>query len=176
MTDAGRLSALGLGLLGGMLIAFACLHDGEPVRASDTDHFEDYALCTGAVGADWKSRARYNPSAKAYQYHDSAVDIDGVWLLDYGTGRLLGTACDRSQGKIIGWAEVDLVKEFQLKPQQKVHFAMTTGEVGVGQAALYVIETTTGQMGIYTMIPQPGSDPAVVINRHDMSKFRKPKT
>jgi hypothetical protein len=175
MTDAGRLSALGLGLLGGVLAAFACLHQGEPVHAGDTDHFEDYALCTGAISADWKSRARFNASANAYKYYTTSVEIDGVWLLDYRTGRLLGSACERKQGQIIGWAEVDLAKEFGIKPKQKVHFAMTTGEIAAGQAALYIIETTTGQMGIYTMVPQPGGNPAVVINRHDISVFRKPK-
>ena len=47
---------------------------------------------------------------------------DGVWLLDYRTGRLLGSLIDRNNGKIVSWAEVDLVSEFGLTPRADVHF------------------------------------------------------
>ena len=52
-------------------------------------------MCTGAVAV--------NPRAPT----------DGVWLLDYRAGKLLGTVIDRTQGKIVGWAEVDLVERVQ---------------------------------------------------------------
>jgi hypothetical protein len=176
MTDAGRLAALALGLLGGMLVAFACLRDGAPARAGDTDHFEDYGLCTGAINVEYflKER-RWSPDAKAFKWSRDPVNIDGIWLLDYRTGRLLATACDKTEGKILGWAEVDLVNEFHVAPRQTVHFAMTTGQVGPGQAALYIMETTTGQMGIYTMAPKADGTSGVIILRHDVSPFRKPK-
>jgi hypothetical protein len=61
---------------------------------------------------------------------------DGVWLLDYRSGKLLGTLIDRNQGKIVGWAEVDLTSEFGIPPRQNVHFLMTTGNITQGQAAL----------------------------------------
>src|SRR5262249_8838316 len=77
------------------------------------------------------------------------------WLLDYRAGKLLGTVIDRNQGKIVGWAEVDLVTEFGVQPKQPVHFLMTTGMIAQGQAALYVAETTTGKFGVYTMGPRP---------------------
>jgi hypothetical protein len=97
---------------------------------------------------------------------------DGVWLLDYRAGKLLGTLIDRVNGKIIGWAEVDLVSEFNLPPRQNVHFLMTTGMIAQGQAALYVAETTSGKFAVYTMGQRPDGKPGVMIKKHDMVLFR----
>src|SRR5438034_6577719 len=94
------------------------------------------------------------------------AQVDGVWLLDYKSGKLLGTVIDRTQGKIVGWAEVDLQTEFNIAPKQDVHFMMTTGYITQGQSALYLAETTTGQMGVYTMGPGQTAG-GVVIRRHD---------
>ncbi|MBI3721525.1 MAG: hypothetical protein HY248_03145 [Fimbriimonas ginsengisoli] len=80
---------------------------------------------------------------------------------------------DRNLGKIIGWAELDLVSEFGITPRQNVHFLMTTGNISQGQAALYIAETTTGKFGVYTMGPRPDSQPGVMIRRHDMVPFRQ---
>ena len=112
---------------------------GPAARAQAyTDRFEDYIIATGEVAT--------NPN----------VPTDGVWMLDYRAGKLLGTVIDRTQGKISGWAEVDLVTEFGLPPRKDVHFLMTTGMVAQGQAALYVAETTSGKFGVYTMGLRPG--------------------
>jgi hypothetical protein len=124
--------------------------------ASSNDRYQDYVLCTGAVSANGKA------------------PTDGVWLLDYRGGKLLGTVIDRTTGKIGGWAEVDLVTEFGIAPKQDVHFLMTTGTIAQGQAALYVCETATGKFGVYTM----GNGEAgggVQIRRHDMTTFRAAK-
>jgi hypothetical protein len=85
----------------------------------------------------------------------------------------LGTVIDRNNGKIVGWAEVDLVTEFGIAPKQNVHFLMTTGNIAQGQAALYVAETTTGKFGVYTMGPRPDNQNGVSIRRHDMVMFRQ---
>ena len=99
------------------------------------------------------------------------VQTDGVWLLDYKAGKLLGTVVDKNQGKIVGWAEVDLRTEFGLAERADVHFLMTTGYITQGQSALYLAETSSGQFGVYTMGPgQNGS--GMVIRRHDLTKFR----
>ena len=135
----------------------AILWAGRPREAlACTDRFEDYILCTGAVET--------NPR----------VPTDGVWMLDYRAGKLLGTVIDRSQGKIVGWAEVDLVTEFGLAPHKDVHFMMTTGMVAQGQAALYIAETTSGKLGVYSMGLRPDGQPGVMIKRHDLVLFRQP--
>jgi hypothetical protein len=122
--------------------------------AASNDRYQDSIMATGAVTV--------NPK----------IQTDGVWLLDYKAGKLLGTVIDRNQGKIVGWAEVDLATEFGLQRAADVHFMMTTGYITQGQSALYLAETTTGQFGVFTM--GPGANGAgVAIRRHDMTKFRQ---
>ena len=154
MRDSGRILWLVVGLLvGGLSAGWTILRPREAQAAND--RFEDYILCTGAVSI--------NPK----------VPTDGVWLLDYRGGKLLGTVIDRNLGKIIGWAEVDLVTEFGLPPRQNVHFMMTTGSIAQGQAALYVAEVTSGKFGVYTMGPRTDGQPGVMIKRHDLVLFRQ---
>jgi hypothetical protein len=155
MNDSGRWLWLTAGLVLGAAGVWLYLGANKPVLAAN-DRFEDYVMCTGAVGV--------TPRAPT----------DGVWLLDYRSGKLLGTVIDRTIGKIVGWAEVDLVKEFNIAPRQNVHFLMTTGNISQGQAALYVAETMTGKFGVYTMGPRPDGLPGVTIRRHDLVPFREP--
>jgi hypothetical protein len=154
MKDSGRLLWLTVGMLLGGLVTVLYVGRYPQARAGN-DRYEDYILCTGAVAV--------NPRAPT----------DGLWLLDYRAGKLLGTLIDRAHGKIIGWAEVDLVTEFGLPPRQNVHFMMTTGMISQGQAALYVAETSTGKFGVYTMGGRPDGKAGVMIKRHDLVLFRQ---
>lgn len=156
MNDRARFLWMFAGLVLGAAGALLYLDRPRDVRAGNDRH-EDYILCTGAVSVG---------GAKA--------PTDGVWVLDYRAGKLLGTVIDRTNGKLVGWAEVDLLTEFNIKPMQNVHFMMTTGNIAQGQAALYLAETATGKFGVYTMGPRPDSKPGVVIRRHDMVAFRQP--
>ncbi len=124
-------------------------------EAANSDRYDDYILCTGSVATSLKS------------------PLDGVWLLDYRAGKLLGTVIDRTGGKIVGWAELDLVTEFGLPPRQNVHFLMTTGQIAQGQAALYIAETTSGKFGVYTMGMRSDGQAGVIIRRHDLVMFRQ---
>lgn len=129
-------------------------HQPPLLQAGGSDRYEDYVMCTGA--------ATLNPKAPT----------DGVWLLDYRGGKLLGTVIDRNSGRITGWAELDLPTEFGIPPKQNVHFMMTTGTIAQGQAALYVAETNSGKFGVYTL----GADLTganLAIRRHDLTTFRK---
>ena len=155
MKNSGRLFWLLVGIVLGGLGAACYFMRPNPALAGGNDRHEDYILCTGSVST--------NPRAPT----------DGVWLLDYRSGKLLGTVIDRGQGKIIGWADVDLVAEFGVRPRADVHFLMTTGQIAQGQAALYVAETTSGKIGVYTMGQRPDGQPGVSIKRHDMVLFRQ---
>jgi hypothetical protein len=156
MKDAGRLLWLIVGVLFGAAGFGFWMAGSKPVQAGNDRH-EDYILCTGPVAALLR------------------VPTDGVWLLDYRSGKLLGTVIDRTVGKIIGWAEVDLVNEFGIPPRQNVHFLMTTGQVANGQAALYVAETQSGKFGVYTMGPRRDGGTGIAIIRHDLTLFRQAK-
>jgi hypothetical protein len=154
MKDLARFLWLLLGVALGVAGAGWYFSTPREAHAAANDRFEDYILCTGPVAI--------TPLAPT----------DGIWLLDYRAGKLLGTVIDRNLGKIVNWAEVDLVQEFQIPPKQNVHFMMTTGTITQGQAALYVAETSTGRFGVYTMGPRPDGRPGLTIRRHDLTIFR----
>jgi hypothetical protein len=150
---AGQMLWLLMGVLvGGLAVAY-WLKPTQPVYASN-DRYEDYVICTGACTVQPKT------------------PTDGVWLLDYRAGKLLGTVIDRISGKIVGWAEVDLVNEFGIPPRQNVHFIMTTGMINQGQSALYVAEVSSGKFGVYTMNNRPDGQAGIQIKRHDLVMFR----
>jgi hypothetical protein len=149
-----QLSVIVLAAAAGAAMATLFLSDSKPADAASNDRYGDYIMATGAVAV--------NPR----------IPTDGVWLLDYKAGKLLGTVIDRNSGKIVGWAEVDLTTEFGLARQADVHFLMTTGYITQGQSALYLAETTTGQFGVYTMGPGPNGV-GIVIRRHDLTRFRE---
>jgi hypothetical protein len=153
MRATGSIGLLALGVVAGITGAVLYLEQSRPASAASNDRYQDYIMATGQVAV--------NPH----------VQTDGVWLLDYKAGKLLGTVIDRTQGKIVGWAEVDLTTEFNLKQQQDVHFLMTTGWITQGQSALYLAETSTAQFGVYTMGPGQNGN-GIVIRRHDITKFR----
>lgn len=148
LAAGGALAVLGLGA--GLFLGSS----PQPVKAGGIDRFQDYVMTTGAVSLSARSQ------------------VDGVWMLDYRSGKLLGTCIDKTQGKIVGWSEVDLVGEFDVQPRQDVHFMMVTGYISAGQSALYVAETVTGKFGVYTMAAGPNGQ-GVVIRRHDLTTFRK---
>jgi hypothetical protein len=121
------------------------------------DRYDDYIICTGAVADRFGSVT------------------EGVWMLDYRAGKLLGTLIDRTSSKMVGWAEVDLVSEFGIPPKAPVHFMMTTGMISRGQAALYIAETTSGKIGVYSMGMRDDMKSGVQIKKHDLVFFRQPK-
>jgi hypothetical protein len=155
MQDLNRFLWLAFGLVLGVAGTLLFLGSSKPALASN-DRYEDFVMCTGQVSISPKAQT------------------DGVWVLDYRAGKLLGTVIDRSQGKIVGWAEVDLTTEFGARPKDPVHFLMTTGTIAPGQAALYVAETTSGKLGVYTMGARTDGKSGVVIRRHDLVLFRQP--
>ncbi len=155
MKEPVRFFWLSIGILIGVVIAFS--FKNLPNAIAGNDRHEDFIIATGPV--------LVNPAAPT----------DGVWLLDYKTGKLQGSVIDRFTGKIFSWAELDLAVEFNLPPRQNVHFVMTTGIVGKEQSALYIAETSTGKFGIYTMGARGDGQPGATIKRQDLTTFRSTK-
>ena len=78
------LVGLGVGILGTLVFAAPyppeLLHrHHQTVVASSNDRYQDFIMCTGAVAITARS-----PS-------------DGVWMLDYKSGKLLATVIDRTR-------------------------------------------------------------------------------
>lgn len=159
----GLIAGVALGIVGTAFcvgpIRQASMRNNDPqfLHAGSNDRFEEYVICTGAVAVNPRS------------------PTDGVWMMDHRNGKLLGTVIDRIQGKIVGWADLDLNKEFAIPAKQNAHFLMTTGTIAQGQAALYVAETTSGKFGVYTIGMDTTSGQGLVIRRHDLTTFRKAK-
>ncbi|MCS6975723.1 MAG: hypothetical protein NZM31_01770 [Gemmatales bacterium] len=149
---------LGGGLMLGLLAGWLLFSQSVPALVAN-DRYQDYILATGPVAAGPVS-----------------PDLDGVWLLDYRAGKLLGTVVNRATGKITGFVEADLVKEFGIPPRADCHFLMTTGKIGPGQSVLYVAEVNSGRLGVYSLAMNlDGQNPgAVQMRRHDMVFFRAP--
>ncbi|MFT3881553.1 MAG: hypothetical protein QM703_18035 [Gemmatales bacterium] len=143
----------------------------QPVFASSVDRYEDFIMATGPVNQSFVG----NPTAGTNNQFLNA-DLDGVWVLDYKSGKLLASTINRQTGKMIQFGEVDLVKEFEIAPRANVHFMMSTGIVVRGQSVLYLLETSTGKMGVYSMISSESGNAAIadriLIRRHDMMQVR----
>lgn len=136
-------------------VAASWLANGRPAAVwAANDRHEDYIMTTGTVLVNRR------------------VPTDGIWMLDYRTGRLLGTVIDQASGTITGWAELDLVQEFGIPPRQNVHFLMTTGMVNGYQSALYLAETVSGKFGVYTMGLRSDGKSGIAIRRQDLTTFR----
>jgi hypothetical protein len=178
MRDLGRWLWLGMGL--GLGVAGTLFHhaSSQPALAHNDRH-EDYIIATGPIMKGPVINnilATETPPGKGpnppLRLPVTTTMYDGVWMLDYRAGKLLGAIVDSVRGKMSAWEDVDLMKEFSLAPKQNVHFLMTTGTTINGQTALYLAETVSGRFAIYTMsLPTDPRQP-VVIRRHDTSKFR----
>src|SRR5262245_22040081 len=117
MKTANQLLFLGVGLVLGVAGTFLALGSPRMAEARPNDRFEDFVICTGACAVNPRS------------------PLDGVWLLDYRTGKLMGTVIDRNTGgKIVGWAEVDRSSEYHIPPKTPAHLLMPTGTITSRQA------------------------------------------
>ncbi|MCS7017158.1 MAG: hypothetical protein RMJ19_03030 [Gemmatales bacterium] len=144
-------SALGGVLLGWWLHALDW-HGGS-VKAAN-DRWQEYALATGAIQAGAVGH-----------------DQDGIWILDGKRGKLYASSVSRLTGKILAWAEVDLLAEFGMRSANEARFLMTTGQVGRGASVLFVAEVTSGRLGVYSMGLAEGYNPGVIVRRHDLANF-----
>ncbi|MBI3469660.1 MAG: hypothetical protein HY000_42220 [Planctomycetes bacterium] len=122
-----------LGLVFGL--GTALFLPGQPSYATATDHSDDFAIATGIL----------------------ANDLESVYLLDFKSGRLMGTVLNRQSGKFSHFYERNLANDFGLAARAKPKFMMVTGLVNVATAqvpinnVLYVAEVSSGKMVAYFM-------------------------
>ena len=118
---------LGLGL--------ALILQGQPSFATATDHADDFSIATGHM----------------------TVELEGVYVLDFKAGKLLGTVMNRQSGKFQQFYERNLAEDFALNLRQKPKFIMVTGAMQSARAqvplnhVLYVAELNSGRMGAFYM-------------------------
>ena len=147
ITSLGLIVGGLLGLLGGWFL----FGQVKPIAAGDDRH-DEFIISTGPINTGF----------------DNLPKVDGVWILDHKAGKLLASVVGK-QGRIQSWAEVDLIREFGIAPRQQAHFMMTSGNIGL-RSAMYIADTVSGKLGVYTMGIGPNS--SIIVQRHDMVLFR----
>jgi hypothetical protein len=138
---------LAVGLALGWILATA---PTARLHAGGGDRPDAAIVATGPIGIE--------PSAAL----KTEITKDAVYYLNYSRGFLyaavpLLTQTAGSSRILSEFGERDLLKDFGIGPGTHPHFAMTAGNLGAsgdGWAALYVFETTTGQLAIYRAVPQ----------------------
>lgn len=156
MLRARSLSLLLVGAVLGVVGSWVFMNSAKTAFANN-DRNDDFVICTGPAGITPRSQ------------------LDGIWLLDAKRGKLYSTIMDRSAGKAVGFAELDVIREFGLGAAGSIHFVMTTGHIAAGQAALYLVETNSGKFAVYTLGPSSDGGAGITIMRHELTNFRGPK-
>jgi hypothetical protein len=127
-----------------------------PLYAGGGDRAGETIVTTGSVLVQYDNATQ------------SPVSLDAVYILDYKGGRLIATVPTFRQSAssttiIDAFAERDLAADFKLDldaGKDRPHFLMTTGALGrstAGWAPLYVVETTSNQVGVYKLHLQGSS-------------------
>jgi hypothetical protein len=145
-------------LLAGLALGWFLTTGRAPsLLAHGGDRWEESILTAGPTFI------QYNEGTKIQ------VTQDAVYYLDYRAGKLHATIPSMKQfvggSKILGtFVERDLASDFKLELDRgpRPHFLMTTGSMaassgntyGDGWAPLFVVETTTRQIGVYKIQSQ----------------------
>ena len=121
-----------LGLVFGL--GAAMILQGQPSYAVATDHSDEFAIATGYLNES----------------------LEAVYLLDFKSGRLMGTVLNRQGGRFQHFYERNLANDFGLTARQKPKFMMVTGGAQLQGAVpihhvLYVAEVNSGKMAAYFM-------------------------
>ena len=118
-------------------LGIALVFQVQPSYATATDRNDEFAIATGPLTSDFS--------------------IEAVYMLDFKTGHLLGTAMSKQTGQFQAFYKRELTKDFGLKAGQKPKFIMATGLLQVAKArvpiyhVLYVAEVTSGNLAAYYM-------------------------
>ena len=135
--QGGRLSWLALGMLAGVAIASIWPH--EPLRAASSDRNQKFAMITCHVGNG----------------------NEGVFVLDFLTGRLTGACVGKVQGvtQFQYFYLRNVAEDFQVAGQGEAYYAISAGQVDIqargnaqfGSSAIYVAELNSGKVGAYAI-------------------------
>ncbi|MEX2288209.1 MAG: hypothetical protein WD648_14030 [Planctomycetaceae bacterium] len=128
-----RTTWLVLGVLAGLCLSYFWPH--EPALAATTDRSDKFALATSPV---------------------TGV-LEGVFILDFLTGRLQGHVLSNKVGKFSHAYYRNVAADFELETRAKPVYAVvaghtpltSTGPGSMAQGVIYVAELTTGSVNAY---------------------------
>lgn len=134
----GRFVWLVLGLVAG--IAISSLWPHEPLRASSADRNQKFALITTPIG----------------------IGNEGVFVLDFLTGRLTGACLGKGKGGVTEFMNYyfrNVAEDFNVGGGGEPHYAISAGIADLqargsaqfGASAVYVAELNSGRVGAYAV-------------------------
>ena len=130
-----RMVWLAVGVIAGMAIASYWPH--EPARAAATDRNTKFALATTPV---------------------SILDtVEGVFVLDFLTGRLTGAVLNAKVGKFGHAYYRNVAADFQVDPKAEPNYAIICGRaqlprqgrLSMATGVVYIAELTSGRVNAY---------------------------
>ena len=134
MTES-RVMWLGVGLAMGLCISYFWPH--EPALAASNDRDSKFGIMTAPMG----------------------IDVEGVFLLDYLTGRMTGAVLNTRAGKFNHVYVRNVAVDFKVDPKAKPHYAFVAGRasmpgkrgVSPAMSVVYVAELSSGLTVAYGM-------------------------
>lgn len=128
-----RMMWLTTGLVAGLCISYFWPH--EPVKAASNDRDAKFGIMTTPV----------------------AINVDGVFVLDYLTGRMSGAVIEQNSGKFTHTYARSVAADFSVDPKATPHYAFVGGRAalagrgGVSPATsvIYVGELSSGKVMAY---------------------------
>jgi len=128
-----RILWLTTGLVAGLCISYFWPH--EPLAAASNDRDAKFGIMTTPIG----------------------ISVEGVFVLDYLTGRLSGAVIDPSTGKFSHFYAHSVAADFKVDPKATPHYAFVGGRAslagrgGVSPASsiIYVGELSSGMVMAY---------------------------
>ncbi len=133
MKNYDRVLWLTAGLAVGLCISYFWPH--EPVAAGTSDRDSKFGMLTSPVG----------------------LDVEGVFVLDYYTGRLTGAVMDTRSGKFYQLYLRSVAVDFKVDPKATPHYAFVGGRAAMsgrggvtpGGSVIYVAELSSGMVMAY---------------------------
>ena len=131
------LVALGIGLVGGLLVAGFWPH--TPLYAVATDRVESFAMATGPVDSD----------------------VEAVYFLDFLTGDLTALVLGKQPNTWTGYFHTNVTADLAVDPQRNPKYLMVTGMVNLrrgggsrqqpSSAMCFVADVTSGRVAAYAV-------------------------
>ena len=174
MSTKNQWTLLAVGLMAGACLTYFWPH--EPAHAIAVDRDSKFAMCTVPVTAGVSGGVAGVPGP-------ASMPLEGVFVLDFLTGRLQGAVVNNRNGKFTHAYFRNVAADFQVDPKAEPHYAFLGGTAnlpgsrGVTPASglIYVAELTSGKVICYTF-PYRESNrplPPVEMTPTDFFQFRE---
>lgn len=171
MNAKNQWTLLAAGLLAGICVAYFWPH--EPAQAITVDRDSKFAMATVPVTAGVSGGVAGVPGP-------GSLGLEGVFVLDFLTGRLQGAVINNRSGKFTHAYFRNVAADFQVDPQAEPHYAFLgatanlPGSRGVTPAAgvIYVAELTSGKVIAYSFPYRESNRPLPPVEMTPMDFFQ----